>query len=210
MSVKLDIIMIDTMQIAGFNCVQEHEELTDEFFAQPLGPLSLAEASATLSLIEHALENSDADYLLVAGHYPIYSPCSHGNTDELVEKLDPLLRKYGVTAYISGHEHCQFHYSSDEMDYFLTGTGMSCCYSADNRNSLPREGDLKYILADSHVYSGSSGVKGGFMSFDVGGDDMKITIHKEDGSSLYETSLRPRSDQFKSSSDPPEEAIAVE
>jgi len=210
MPVKLDIIMIDTMQVAGFNCVHEREELTDEFFAQPSGPLSLAEASATLSFIENALKNSDAHYLLVAGHYPIYSPSSHGNTEELVKKLDPLLKKYGVTAYISGHEHCQFHYSFDDMDYFLTGTGMSCCYSADNRNSLPREGDLKYILADSSVYSGSSGVKGGFMSFDVGGDGMKVTIHKEDGFPLYKTALRPRPDQFKSSSDTAEEAIAVE
>lgn len=205
--VKVDIIMIDTMHIAGFQCMPQPDELTSEFFAQPPGALSLAEASATLSYIESALMTSDADYLLVAGHYPIYSPCSHGNTYELIDKLDPLLREYGVTAYISGHEHCQFHFSFDNLDYFLTGTGMSCCYSSDNLYALPREGDLKYVLADSYPYSGSSGIRGGFVSFDVGGKDMKVTIHRADGSSLYETELRPRSFQFKSSS---EEAIAVE
>uniref|UniRef100_A0A7S1CSA9 acid phosphatase n=1 Tax=Skeletonema marinoi TaxID=267567 RepID=A0A7S1CSA9_9STRA len=205
--VKLDVIMTDSMHVAGFHCMEHPEELNEEFFAQPPGPLSLVEASTTLSYIESALMKSDADYLVVAGHYPIYSPCSHGNTYELIEKLDPLLTKYGVTAYLSGHEHCQFHYSFDDMDYFLTGAGMSCCYAAKNRDALPEEGDLKYILADDYSYSGSSGVKGGFVSFDVGGDDMKVTIHREDGSSLYETELRPRSDQFKSLSD---EAIAVE
>ena len=118
------------------------------------------------------------------------------------------MREYGVTAYISGHEHCQFHYSLDGMDYLLTGAGMSCCYSADNISNLPREGNLEYVLADTYRYSGSSGVEGGFISFDVGGDGMKVTIHSEDGSTLYETELRPRSVQFKSSSE--EEAIAVE
>jgi tartrate-resistant acid phosphatase type 5 len=212
-AVKLDIIMIDTMHVAGFHCLsQPFDELRpppEEYFAQPPGPLSLAEASATLSYIESALMNSsDADYILVAGHYPIYSPCSHGNTHELIDKLDPLLREYGVTAYISGHEHCQFHYSLDGMDYLLTGAGMSCCYSADNISNLPREGNFEYVLADSYRYSGSSGVEGGFMSFDVGGDGMKVTIHKEDGSTLYETELRPRSVQFKSSLE--EETKAVE
>jgi len=196
-TVKLDIVMIDTMHIAGFRCVAE--ELNEEFFAQPPGPLSLVEATTTLSWIESALSESEADYLVVAGHYPIYSPCSHGNTDELIHKLHPLLKKYGVTAYISGHEHCQFHYAFDSMDYFLTGTGNGCCYAADNRESLPQEGDLKYLLADSQNYSGSSGVNGGFASFDVGADDLKIIIHRENGESLYETKLKPRAEHFKSS-----------
>ena len=202
--VKLDIIMIDTMHVAGYEC--DAPELSEGFFAPPPGPLNLTQASATLSFIEDALMNSNADYLVVAGHYPIYSPCSHGNTDELIQELDPMLRKYGVTTYISGHEHCQFHYSFDGMEYFLTGTGMSCCYGADNTESLPLGGDIKFVLADSFNYSGSSGVKGGFASFDVGGNDMRITIHKEDGSSLYETLLQPRADYFKSLGD----AIAVE
>ena len=185
--------MIDTMHIAGFVCGTE--ELSDEFFSQPPGPLSFAEASTTLSWVENALSNSDADYLVVAGHYPIFSPCSHGNTDELVERLDPLLKRYGVTAYISGHDHCQFHFSFDNMEYFLTGTGNGCCYGANNQKSLPQEGDLKFLLADSHNYSGSSGVSGGFISFNVSGDNMKINIHRENGDVLYESELTPRADK---------------
>lgn len=199
--------MIDTMHLAGFACGAVEDELSMEFFAQPPGPLSLVEASTTLSWVESELAKSNADYLLVAGHYPIFSPCSHGNTDELVKTLDPLLKKYGVTAYISGHEHCQFHYSFDNMDYFLTGTGNGCCYGSRNRDRLPQEGNLKYLLADSHNYSGSSGVNGGFASFDVNGDRMKIIIHDENGDALYKTKLNPRDDHFKSSS---VESIAVE
>jgi hypothetical protein len=48
-------------------------------------------------------------------------------------------------------------------------------------------------------------VYGGFASFDVGGDGMIIRIHRENGESLYESTLRPRGDEFKSSA-----AVAVE
>lgn len=34
---------------------------------------------------------STADYLFIAGHFPVYSGCSHGNTDNLVDDLKPLL-----------------------------------------------------------------------------------------------------------------------
>jgi tartrate-resistant acid phosphatase type 5 len=46
-----------------------------------------------------------ADYLFVVGHYSIFSIASSGNTQCLLDKLDPLLRKYQVSAYLSGHEN---------------------------------------------------------------------------------------------------------
>ncbi len=46
-----------------------------------------------------------ADYLLVAGHYPVLSVAEHGPTKILVDRLMPMLYKYRVTAYMCGHEH---------------------------------------------------------------------------------------------------------
>ncbi|KAL7516353.1 hypothetical protein ACHAWX_001378 [Stephanocyclus meneghinianus] len=199
-TIKLEIIMIDTVQIAGHRCHGPgYESLSKTGYFKPLTLLdvNLDVSSPTLKWIEDSLSNSDADYLFVAGHFPVYSACSHGNTEYLVQNLDPMLKKYGVTAYLSGHEHCQFHFSNEGMDYILTGTGHDCCYAADNKEHLPRHGELKYILADSHDYSGDSGARGGFASFEVYSDGMKVKIHKEDGSVLYEAQLHPRADHFK-------------
>ena len=46
-----------------------------------------------------------AEYLIVAGHHPIFSSGSHGNTKCLIQRLKPLLEKNSVTAYFSGHDH---------------------------------------------------------------------------------------------------------
>ncbi len=94
---KVEIIMIDTVQLAGFYDV-ESELLLGHSHPLP-GPADPMLAKTTLAWIEEKLRKSDADYLLVAGHYPVYSACLHGNTKELVENLDPLLRK--VSQYTS-------------------------------------------------------------------------------------------------------------
>ncbi len=46
-----------------------------------------------------------APYLLVNGHYPVYSVAEHGPTQCLVDRLRPLLHQYHATAYICGHDH---------------------------------------------------------------------------------------------------------
>lgn len=199
--VKLEIIMIDTIQLAGNECFPPEGAFTAEYFAPPTGPAadeaSLEQAAVTIDWIKAALEESDADYLLVAGHYPIYSACSHGGTPELLNTLDPLLREHGVTAYLSGHEHCQFHFSLEGMEYILSGAGHDCCYGSMMKEFLPRGGELKFLLADDTDFSGSSGVRGGFVSFDVGRDNMIVSIHRENGDALHESVLLPRKSQFK-------------
>jgi hypothetical protein len=41
-------------------------------------------------------------YVIIAGHYPIWSVSMHGPTYLLAEKLRPLLFKYKVNAYFCG------------------------------------------------------------------------------------------------------------
>ena len=71
--------------------------------------------SVQAARIQNQLKNIDAmladatdkkpTWLLVAGHYPVYSAGEHGDTSELTNYLVPLLRKYSVDAYFCGHDH---------------------------------------------------------------------------------------------------------
>ena len=52
-----------------------------------------------------AASQEEPTWLLVAGHYPIFSVGEHGDTSELKDYLLPLLQKYNVDAYFCGHDH---------------------------------------------------------------------------------------------------------
>lgn len=42
-------------------------------------------------------------YVIVSGHYPVWSVAEHGPTKCLVDNLRPLLHKYKVNAYFAGN-----------------------------------------------------------------------------------------------------------
>ena len=69
------------------------------------GPESITLSESQWDWLEDTLRSSTADYLMVGGHYPVWSIAEHGPTKCLVDRLRPLLQKYNVTAYISGHDH---------------------------------------------------------------------------------------------------------
>ena len=89
--------MIDTVTICGNS---------DDFQSeQPLRPQNVDLARSQLSWLRKQMANSQDDYLLVAGHYPVWSVGKHGPTACLVKQLQPLLLKYKATAYLCGHDH---------------------------------------------------------------------------------------------------------
>lgn len=65
-----------------------------------------------LQYIESELQKAAIDqpsWLIVAGHYPVFSAGEHGDTNELKTYLLPLLQKYNVDAYMCGHDHISEH-----------------------------------------------------------------------------------------------------
>ena len=73
--------------------------------------------------IESTLAASTADWLIVAGHYPVYSGGEHGNTDDLITNLEPLLSQYNVDLYLNGHDHALQFLKKDNVNYFGSGAG---------------------------------------------------------------------------------------
>lgn len=74
-------------------------------------------------LINLTTSENPPTWLLMAGHYPVYSGGEHGDTDELVQYLQPLIEKYNVDAYYCGHDHISEHLKYGSTHYFVAGAG---------------------------------------------------------------------------------------
>lgn len=74
--------------------------------------------------LERVLRCSTADYLFVVGHYPIRSDGRSGDTPGLDGRLLQLLLKYGVNAYMCGHDHSAQHLAETgtHLHYFVLGS----------------------------------------------------------------------------------------
>ena len=187
-SVTLDLVLIDTVELCGLNQVQDEN---DPAYFDPLPLLEKSQAQAQWDWIEKMLNGSTADYLLVGGHYPVYSVCSHGPTETLIEHLRPLLLQYGAH-YLSGHDHCMVHLQEEGVHHVLTGMGHECCYEATNlgNHMIPTRA-LQWFLSKENkdLYQAI----GGFTSVQANDKEMKIKYHDQRGNVLFTAdSIPPR------------------
>ncbi|OVA16171.1 Phosphoesterase domain [Macleaya cordata] len=88
--------------------------------------------SNVLKEVESALKESNAKWKIVVAHHPVRSAGHHGDTEELVKLLLPILQANNVDLYINGHDHCLEHISSTESGIeFLTSGGGSKAWKGD-------------------------------------------------------------------------------
>ena len=74
--------------------------------------------------LDNALsEPTSARWKVVYGHHPVYSCSYHGDTEDLIRNLLPILKSKGVDAYISGHDHDLQYIRADGIDFFVSGGG---------------------------------------------------------------------------------------
>lgn len=183
---SLEVILIDTIQLAG---ALDYDEDHPNYFDPLPGPESKQRAKESYEWIEAQMKASTADYLLVAGHYPVYSVCSHGPTSFLIDNLVPLLEKYNAH-YLSGHDHCASHVEDKGVSYILSGVGDTCCYKAKHLQDVPTD-SLKYYLALGH---NPSRAKTGFVGFVANSTGLVSTYYDQDGAELFKAStISPRS-----------------
>eukprot|EP00605_Chrysophyceae_sp_TOSAG23-4_P000961 GSChrysophyteH1.ASY1.ANO1.1061.1 assembled CDS len=153
---------------------------------KPLPLRSKDEAMEQWNWLEAKMKGSQADYLLVAGHFPVYSVCNHGNTDTLIQHLKPLLEQYDAH-YLSGHDHCMVHLQEEgkKVNYVLSGMGDTCCYKANKKDGVP-EGSLKWFLAkENHGHIFDHDVTGGFTSFQADKQSLSIAYYDQHGNTLF-------------------------
>lgn len=169
----VQFVMFDSVILSGNSQVPNGDQLPGDRLP---GPEDKAAASAQLAWIEDTLARSEADYLVVAGHYPMYSICEHGPTESLQSELLPVLKLHEVSAYLSGHDHCQEYIDvGDGIQYHVIGSAHIGDSSTAHRHTL-EDGQLKFH---------NEGKEGGFASVSVSQDGLQVTHYDGFGHAIY-------------------------
>ena len=140
-----------------------------------------------LNLVEQQLQMSTADYKIVAGHYHIYTVTDGDDTTpELVTYLVPLMQKYGVQAYMNGHEHNAEHIYFNGIHYITVGHG---CDKDDPIAAQPWTQTA--ALTGTIVGPTAEGVRfaqdvGSFGVMEVTDAAMSFYIVDENGNTIYD------------------------
>uniref|UniRef100_A0A672JEF5 Tartrate-resistant acid phosphatase type 5 n=2 Tax=Salarias fasciatus TaxID=181472 RepID=A0A672JEF5_SALFA len=172
----LTIIMLDTVMLCG-----NSNDYADE---KPRGPLRAVDANRQLVWLQERLARSKADFLLVAGHYPVWSVSEHGPTDCLLQRLRPLLNKYKATAYLCGHDHNLQYIQESGVGYVVSGAGNFLDPDIRHWKHVPK-GTVKF-------FTGQASTLGGFVHAEVTKNQMILTFLQAKGTSLYRTVLSQR------------------
>nr|CAB3219776.1 tartrate-resistant acid phosphatase type 5-like [Phallusia mammillata] len=178
-TVNVTFVMIDTVTLCGNT---DH----DKWGSQPDGKVVDHHVESQLQYIEEKLQNSRSHYLLVAGHFPVYSVAEHGPTQCLIDKLKPLLEKYNVNAYFSGHDHNLQHIreTNSTVNYFVSGAVDVVDPSKTHMDDIP-DGSLQFHWANVLGL-------GGFATVDADQSQMALKFYSAAGSGLYKYVMKPR------------------
>jgi tartrate-resistant acid phosphatase type 5 len=176
----IQFVYIDTVMLAGNSDVHDpvtHELIRELDGSDLPGPSDQDLAETQLEWLAQTLAASEADYLIVAGHYPIYSASRHGPTPYLIDQVKPLLEKYRATAYLSGHDHCEQYLQErvGDVDHHTVGSASINDPKLTHKDDVP-PGSLKYF---------SAATLGGFASVTVTHEGLSLTHHDGDGKVLY-------------------------
>lgn len=128
-----------------------------------------------LPWLRRQLAASTARWKLVMGHHPLYSSGLYGDDPQLIDRLEPLLRRHGVQIYIHGHEH---HY---ERSLPIGGVTHLCV----GGGGAP----LRPVLAGDRTARALS--RHSFAAVEVAADQLTITALDLHGERIDQASIDP-------------------
>ncbi|XP_065669771.1 tartrate-resistant acid phosphatase type 5 isoform X2 [Hydra vulgaris] len=173
----LQLVMLDTIILCGNTGY-------DDSLMQPSGPKDEKLSENQWNWLEQQLASSKADYLIVGGHFPVWSIGEHGPTKCLVKRLKPLLEKYNVTAYLNGHDHNLQHLVDTGIHYFVIGASNFIQYDKRNAKKVPKD-SLQFFWADESKL-------GSFALINVSNEFLKLSMIDSSGLCLHEQTMQPR------------------
>jgi predicted MPP superfamily phosphohydrolase len=120
--------------------------------------------------IDSVLSKSTEKWKIVIGHHPVISiDGKHGNTNELILQLKPLLEKHNADFYFAGHIHNFQHIKlpTNNLDYIVTTSA-----------AKPRPDS-------SNVLTRFSSPEAGFTVCALTADTFKMYFVNQDGKAIY-------------------------
>ncbi len=100
---------------------------TGYYQSDSYGPFVRAQdTTAQLAWLENLLRKHQDKPIIVFGHHPLYTAGARaGKSNSVRTHLEPRLEKYGVLAYIAGHEHDVQHINPEDksVHHFVSGAG---------------------------------------------------------------------------------------
>ncbi|KAK6040024.1 Ser/Thr phosphatase family protein [Cooperia oncophora] len=199
-NVSIDVLMLDTIVLCGNTADIENGGFFDMLWNKshdPEGPTDVAKAELQWKWIAETLNSSSADYLFVAGHYPIHSVSSHGPTRCLQERLDPMLRAFNVSAYFAGHDHTLQHIvypgnGKHVIHYVLSGAASRSDRSKKHMFTV-NGANLRFRYPSSWNPLSQLGFSnGGFVLMDITAKQAHLFFYNGKGDIKYRFSIDPR------------------
>jgi len=181
----ISIIMIDTIDLCG-NTIFNGPLSTAPSNDTPIFANSTLQNLAAMYLVDFenklkAASSSGVPYIIVGGHFPVYSVAEHGSTQCLVKNVMPLLHKYKVSAYLSGHDHNLQHISytnlGSTVEYIVTGANALNKNSQANAGTVPTNSlKFRWPTSSSLVQGAVDKISGGFLMIQTSSTSMVVNF----------------------------------
>jgi len=146
-----------------------------EYLRRPKVRVRGQDKQAQIDWLERALATSTAAWKIVVGHHQLYTVTGQEHDyPEMIGPFKPLLDRYGVHAYINGHEHNLEHIAVDGVHYITCGAG-----SATSPVVAPPPGQF---ASDHH----------GFMTMRLEAEGLGFSFIDDAGVTLYQAAIPRR------------------
>lgn len=140
----VQVVLIDTVMLFGNSQLTDDEHGPQLLGSELPGPANLSAAESQTQWLDETLAASTADYLIVGGHYPVYSIAEHGPTSSMQPDKFPYFQNHKISAYLCGHDHSEQYIDvGDGIQYHVIGAAHKGDTSTKHKSTIDSS-QLKY------------------------------------------------------------------
>jgi predicted phosphodiesterase len=148
------------------------------------------EKNKQIKWFKNILKNSKADWLIVLGHYNLFSHGYRNINTEMYNIIKPLLEKYNVDMYICGHCHNLQHLDCNDVNYIVSGSFSKTSILRDKLNYIYHK--ITFTDSSKIVNTNFISNSNGFTIHEINDNNMKISFVDSNNTIIYETNIKQK------------------